>query len=219
MAALLQNCIRFPLEVFEAVRAAFPKEKAGRPPRLLDRLDRGGWDIHQTIEYAQGVEEAECRLDRRVSGGVSPMQKIPLGPGYQVPLAQAIKQATGVTTVAVGLITEAKQAEEIVASGKADMVALARAMLYDPRWGWHAAAELGDQSLRRRNTGARSLRPKRRCSGRDHLRDAVTHLRLRLPQRHARTTRHPPRKRRIQYAAAYRSIAAVSGIPDHPLRG
>ena len=79
------------------------------------------------------------------SGGVSPQQKIPLGPGYQVPLAQAIKQATGVTTIAVGLITEAKQGEEIVASGKADMIALARAMLYDPRWAWHAAAELGGQ--------------------------------------------------------------------------
>jgi 2,4-dienoyl-CoA reductase-like NADH-dependent reductase (Old Yellow Enzyme family) len=76
------------------------------------------------------------------SGGVSPLQKIPLGPGYQVPLSQAVKEATGLATIAVGLITEAKQAEEIVASGKADMVALARGMLYDPRWGWHAAAEL-----------------------------------------------------------------------------
>ena len=66
-------------------------------------------------------------------------------PGYQVPFAQAIKEATGLTTIAVGLITEPKQAEEIVASGKADMVALARGMLYDPRWGWHAAAELGGQ--------------------------------------------------------------------------
>src|SRR5262249_56603848 len=77
------------------------------------------------------------------SGGVSPKQKIPLAPGYQVPFAEAIRRETGVTTIAVGLITEAKQAEEIVSSGKADMVALARAMLYDPRWGWHAAAELG----------------------------------------------------------------------------
>ncbi len=77
------------------------------------------------------------------SGGVSPLQKIPLGPGYQVPFAQALKEATGVTTIAVGLITQPKQAEDIVASGKADMVALARGMLYDPRWGWHAAAELG----------------------------------------------------------------------------
>jgi NADPH2 dehydrogenase len=71
------------------------------------------------------------------------LQKIPLSPGYQVPFAQGLKEATGLTTIAVGLITEPKQAEEIVASGKADMVALARGMLYDPRWGWHAAAELG----------------------------------------------------------------------------
>jgi len=79
------------------------------------------------------------------SGGVSPLQKIPLSPGYQVPFAKSLKEAVGVNTMAVGLITEAKQAEEIVASGKADMVALARGMLYDPRWGWHAAAELGGQ--------------------------------------------------------------------------
>ena len=77
------------------------------------------------------------------SGGVSPGQKIPLGPGYQVPFAEAIKAATGVAAIAVGLITEARQAEDLVESGKADMVALARAMLYDPRWPWHAAAELG----------------------------------------------------------------------------
>jgi len=76
---------------------------------------------------------------------VSPLQKIPLAPGYQVPFAQGIKAATGVTTMAVGLITQANHAEDIVASGKADMVALARGMLYDPRWGWHAAAELGGQ--------------------------------------------------------------------------
>src|SRR6202166_4112507 len=71
------------------------------------------------------------------------MQKIPLGPGYLLPLAQGIMCATGVSTMAIGLITEAAQAEAIVASGKADMVALARGMLYDPRWGWHAAADLG----------------------------------------------------------------------------
>lgn len=77
------------------------------------------------------------------SGGISPLQKITVGAGYQVPFAQAVKDATGVNTFAVGLITDARQAEEIIASGKADAVALARAMLYDPRWPWHAAAELG----------------------------------------------------------------------------
>jgi 2,4-dienoyl-CoA reductase-like NADH-dependent reductase (Old Yellow Enzyme family) len=66
-----------------------------------------------------------------------------LAPGYQVPFAQAVKEATEVNTVAVGLITRAQQAEQILASGHADQIALARGMLYDPRWGWHAAAELG----------------------------------------------------------------------------
>ena len=73
----------------------------------------------------------------------SPFKLRGLGPNYQVPFAQAIKVATGVNTIAIGLITEAQQAEEIVASGKADLVALARGMLYDPRWPWHAAAQLG----------------------------------------------------------------------------
>ena len=105
----------------------------------------GGWDLAQTIEFAKELKKRGVDWIDASSGGVSPLQKIPLGPGYQVPFAQAIKEATGVTTIAVGLITEARQAEEIVASGKADMVALARGMLYDPRWGWHAAAELGGE--------------------------------------------------------------------------
>jgi len=79
------------------------------------------------------------------TGGVSPQQKIALGAGYQVPHAARIKAETGLTTIAVGLITEPEQAETIVASGEADAVALARAMLYDPRWPWHAAAKLGAQ--------------------------------------------------------------------------
>ena len=141
----LQNRIRFPLEVFEAVRAAFPREKpVGLRVSSTDWVE-GGWDIHQTIEFAKELKKRDVDWIDVSSGGVSPLQKIPLGPGYQVPLAQAVKEATGVTTMAVGLITEAKQAEEIVSSGKADMVALARGMLYDPRWGWHAAAELGGE--------------------------------------------------------------------------
>jgi 2,4-dienoyl-CoA reductase-like NADH-dependent reductase (Old Yellow Enzyme family) len=141
----LQNRMRYPLEVFDAVRAAFPHHKpVGVKVSATDWVD-GGWDVAQTIEYARELKQRGVDWIDASSGGVSPLQKIPLGPGYQVPLAQAIKEATGVTTMAVGLITDAKQAEDIVASGKADMVALARAMLYDPRWGWHAAAELGGQ--------------------------------------------------------------------------
>ena len=141
----LENRMRYPLEVFEAVRAAFPSEKpVGVKVSATDWVE-GGWDLAQTIELARELKKRGVDWVDASSGGVSPQQKIPLGPGYQVPLAQGVKEATGVTTMAVGLITEAKQAEDIVASGKADMVALARAMLYDPRWGWHAAAELGGQ--------------------------------------------------------------------------
>jgi 2,4-dienoyl-CoA reductase-like NADH-dependent reductase (Old Yellow Enzyme family) len=141
----LQNRMRFPLEVFDAVRAAFPAAKpVGVRVSSTDWVE-GGWDIAQTIELAKELKKRGVDWIDASSGGVSPLQKIALGPGYQVPFAQAIKEATGLTTIAVGLITEASQAEEIVASGKADMVALARGMLYDPRWGWHAAAELGGQ--------------------------------------------------------------------------
>lgn len=139
----LENRLRFPLEVFDAVRAAFPANKpVGIKVSSTDWVD-GGWDIAQTVELAKQLKKRGVDWIDASSGGASPLQKIPLGPGYQVQFAEAIKQATGVNTIAVGLITEAKQAEDIVASGKADMVALARGMLYDPRWGWHAAAQLG----------------------------------------------------------------------------
>ena len=141
----LENRMRYPLEVFDAVRAAFPADKpVGVKVSCTDWVD-GGWDLEQTIAFAKELKPRGVDWVDASSGGVSPLQKIPLGPGYQVPFAQAIKQATGVTTMAVGLITEPSQAEDIVASGKADMVTLARGMLYEPRWGWHAAAELGGQ--------------------------------------------------------------------------
>jgi len=141
----LQNRMRYPLEVFDAIRAAFPEQKpVGVKVSATDWVE-GGWDLAQTIEFAKELKKRGVDWIDASSGGVSPLQKIPLSPGYQVPFAQGIKEATGVTTMAVGLITEAKQAEDIVASGKADMVALARGMLNDPRWGWHAAAELGGQ--------------------------------------------------------------------------
>jgi len=141
----LQNRMRYPLEVFDAIREVFPAHKpVGIKVSATDWVE-GGWDLAQTIEFAKELKKRGLDWIDVSSGGVSPLQKIPLSPGYQVPFAQAVKEATGLTTMAVGLITEAKQAEEIVASGKADMVALARGMLYDPRWGWHAAAELGGQ--------------------------------------------------------------------------
>jgi 2,4-dienoyl-CoA reductase-like NADH-dependent reductase (Old Yellow Enzyme family) len=77
------------------------------------------------------------------SGGLSPEQAIPLVSGYQLPFARRVKDEVGISTIAVGLITEADQAETIIANGDADAVALARGMLYDPHWPWHAAAKLG----------------------------------------------------------------------------
>src|SRR6202012_457228 len=118
-------------EVFDAVRAAFPGDKpVGVKVSSTDWVE-GGWDIAQTIEFAHELKKRGIDWIAASSGGVSPQQKIPLGPGYQVPFAQAVKEASGVNTVAVGLITQATQAEDIVASGKADMFALARGMLYD----------------------------------------------------------------------------------------
>ncbi len=139
----LDNRMRFPLEVFDAVRAAFP---ADRPVWLrLSATDwvEGGWTVDDAIVFSRALGERGCAAIHVSSGGVSPRQQIPIGPGYQVPLAEAIRTATGLPTIAVGLITEAAHAEAIVAEGRADAVALARAMLYDPRWPWHAAATLG----------------------------------------------------------------------------
>ncbi|MET0877403.1 MAG: NADH:flavin oxidoreductase/NADH oxidase [Tardiphaga sp.] len=139
----LENRIRFPLEVFDAVRAAFPADKpVGFRVSASDWIE-GGWDVEQTIVLANELKKRGVDWIDVSSGGVSPLQKIAIGPGYQVPFAEAVKRATGLPIMAVGLITEPQQAEDIVASGKADFIALARALLYDPRWPWHAAAELG----------------------------------------------------------------------------
>jgi 2,4-dienoyl-CoA reductase-like NADH-dependent reductase (Old Yellow Enzyme family) len=139
----LENRMRFPLEVFDAVRDAFP---ANRPVWVrLSATDwvPGGWDVDDAVALSQALQARGCAAIHVSSGGVSPQQAIRLGPGYQVPFAQRIKAGTGLPTIAVGLVTEPEQAEAIVAGGQADAVALGRAMLYDPRWPWHAAARLG----------------------------------------------------------------------------
>jgi 2,4-dienoyl-CoA reductase-like NADH-dependent reductase (Old Yellow Enzyme family) len=141
----LENRMRFPLDVFEAVRAAFSENKpVGVRVSATDWVE-GGWDVEQTIAFAKALEARGCDFIHVSSGGLSPQQKIPVGPNYQVPFAERIKQAVKMPTIAVGLITEAEQAEAVIASGQADMVALARGILYDPRWPWHAAAKLGAQ--------------------------------------------------------------------------
>ena len=140
-----ENRMRFPLEVFEAVRAAWPADKPlGVRISSTDWVD-GGWDIEDSVALARELKARGCDWIDCSGGGVSPQQKIPLGPGYQVPFARRIRAEVGIATTGVGLITDTKQAEAIVASGDADMVAMARAMLYDPRWAWHAAAALGGE--------------------------------------------------------------------------
>jgi len=141
----LENRMRYPLEVFEVVRAEFPKDKPVGVRLSASDWVAGGWDLDQSIAYATELKRRGADWIDVSSGGVSPLQKIPVTPGYQVPFAKAIKAATGLPTVAVGLITEAQQAQDILASGEADLIALARGMLYDPRWAWHAAAKLGGQ--------------------------------------------------------------------------
>ncbi|MEJ2590763.1 MAG: NADH:flavin oxidoreductase/NADH oxidase [Candidatus Thiodiazotropha sp.] len=141
----LENRMRFPLEVFEAVREALPAElPLGMRISATDWVD-GGWDIEQSVVFAEALRQRQCDFIHVSSGGLAPDQQIPAGPGFQVPFAERIRRETGLPAIAVGLITEPAQAEEIVASGQADMVALARGILYDPRWPWHAAAALGAQ--------------------------------------------------------------------------
>jgi 2,4-dienoyl-CoA reductase-like NADH-dependent reductase (Old Yellow Enzyme family) len=140
----LENRMRYPLEVFAAVRAAVPSMTLGMRISATDWVD-GGWDLEQSVRFAQELERIGCDFIHVSSGGVSPAQKIPVEPGYQIGFAERIKHDTGLPTIGVGLITEARHAEAILQAGQADVIALARAMLYDPRWPWHAAAELGAQ--------------------------------------------------------------------------
>jgi 2,4-dienoyl-CoA reductase-like NADH-dependent reductase (Old Yellow Enzyme family) len=139
----LKNRLRFPLEIFESVRRAFPAERPVWVRVSASDWVPGGWDIEDTLAFAEALKARGCAAIHVSSGGLSPLQKIATGPGYQVPFAGRIKAATGMPTIAVGLITEAAQAEAILAGGEADAIAVARAALYDPRWPWHAAAELG----------------------------------------------------------------------------
>jgi len=140
----LENRMRFPLEVFDAVRENFPADRTVSIRVSGTDWVEGGWDIEQTVEFARALEARGCDAIHVSSGGLDARQQIPVGPSYQVPLARAVKQATKMPVVAVGLITDFEQAEAIIGTGDADMIALARTILYDPRWPWHAAAHFGD---------------------------------------------------------------------------
>jgi 2,4-dienoyl-CoA reductase-like NADH-dependent reductase (Old Yellow Enzyme family) len=140
----LEGRMRFPIEVFEAVREAVPDRPVGIRVSATDWVP-GGWDLEQTVTFAKALKARGCDFIDVSSGGLSSAQVIPLAPNYQVPFAARIKQDVGMPTMAVGLITDAAEAEDILERGDADMIAMARGMLYDPRWPWHAAAKLGGQ--------------------------------------------------------------------------
>ena len=141
----LENRMRFPLEVFDAVKRVLPD---GYPLGVrLSASDwvEGGLDLEQSVVFSRELQTRGCAFMHISSGGVSPKQAIPVGPGYQVPLARRIKQEVTMPVIAVGMITEPDHAEAIVATGDADMVAIARGILFEPNWPWRAAAHLGAQ--------------------------------------------------------------------------
>jgi 2,4-dienoyl-CoA reductase-like NADH-dependent reductase (Old Yellow Enzyme family) len=105
----------------------------------------GGFDVDEAIEVARALKAEGVAYICCSSGGNSPLQKLPTGPGYQVHLAQAIRKGADIPTRAVGLIADPQFASTIISEGRADMVALARAFLADPRWGWRAAATFGEE--------------------------------------------------------------------------
>src|SRR5829696_7962775 len=141
----LENRMRFPLAIFEAVRAVFPSERPVTMRVSGTDWAEGGWSIEETVAFAQVLERRGCSGIHVSSGGLTPAQRIPVGPSYQVPLARAVKAAVKMPVIAVGLITEFEQAEAIIGTGDADLIALARTILYNPRWPWHAAAHFGAQ--------------------------------------------------------------------------
>jgi len=142
----LENRMRLPLEIFEAVREAVPDAiPVGVRLSATDWVD-GGWDEAQSVVFSQQLETRGCAYIHVSSGGLSPDQQISVGPGYQLPFAKHIRAQITIPVIGVGLITDAHQAEAALTQGDADFIALARAMLYDPRWPWHAAAALNEQA-------------------------------------------------------------------------
>ncbi|MDE2571808.1 MAG: NADH:flavin oxidoreductase/NADH oxidase [bacterium] len=138
-----ENRTRLLREVVEAVRRVWPREKP-----LWVRLSctdwvEGGWDLEQSVALARALKELGVDAVDCSSGGLDPRQRIALAPGYQVPFAERIRREAGIETVAVGMITQARQAEEILSEGRADAVAMARELLREPYWPLNAARELG----------------------------------------------------------------------------
>ncbi|MGD9538281.1 MAG: NADH:flavin oxidoreductase/NADH oxidase [Alphaproteobacteria bacterium] len=141
----LENRMRFPLEIAKAVRAAWPRERA-----LGVRLNgtdwaEGGIVVAEAAAFAAALKEIGVDYACVSGGGNSPAQKIPVEAHYQVPYAAEVRRRSGIVTMAVGMIADPRAADRIVAAGEADLVALARGFLDDPRWAWHAAEALDEE--------------------------------------------------------------------------
>ncbi len=139
----LENRMKFPLNVYKRVREVWPNEKPiGMRVSATDWVE-GGWNLEETVAFAKELKTLRCDWIDVSSGGLVDNQKIETGPGYQVGFSRAVREQAKISTIAVGMITEAVHAEQIISNGDADMVALARGMLYNPRWVWHVAEKLG----------------------------------------------------------------------------
>jgi NADPH2 dehydrogenase len=139
----LENRMRAPLEIARALREAWPRERALGARITGSDWAEGGFEVQDTVAYARALKAIGFDYVCVSSGGVAANQRIKVDPGYQVGFAEQVKRGAGLPVMAVGMIADAQQAEDIVAGGRADMVALARGLLDDPRWVWHAAERFG----------------------------------------------------------------------------
>ncbi|TDR94746.1 NADH:flavin oxidoreductase/NADH oxidase [Enterovirga rhinocerotis] len=144
----LENRMRFPLRVFDAVKAVAPDTMAVGARITGSDWIEGGIDVEEAVAFASELKARGCHYIDVTSGGVALGAKIAIGPGYQVPFAAEIRRRVDIPVWAVGLIVTPHQAEAIVASGEADMIALARTVLDDPHWAWNAAQVLGAEVAR-----------------------------------------------------------------------
>lgn len=138
----VQNRMRLTLEIFDAVRNAFPADKPVGIRISGSDWAEGGWNLDESVALAQVLDKRGCSFIHVSGGGLTPDQKLAPAPGYQVAMAAAIKRVVSMPVIAVGLITSPEQAATIIESQSADLVAVGRASLYNPRWAWHAAEAL-----------------------------------------------------------------------------
>ncbi|WP_164662191.1 NADH:flavin oxidoreductase/NADH oxidase [Tropicibacter sp. Alg240-R139] len=143
----LENRMRFPLEVFEAMRAAWPEDKPmGARVSATDWVEGEGFTPEEATQLALELKTRGIEYVDISGGGLDPRQKPPFGVAYQASMAEQVRAGADITTMTVGLIADPHVAEDLIASGKTDFVKIAREALYNPRWAWHAAVELGEET-------------------------------------------------------------------------